>query len=153
MHPLPEDQKGTIYTQIMAEGMKENRGFVRAVLLSVCTVLIYPLYLIEITAQYTNLACAKDNKRTWGVFSYLLANIFTLGLFGYFWHCSVISRWQDYCEEHGVECPITHKYFLLWGLLGLPTVVGPFFAFSRFLKGLNLVAQLYNKEHPVKKKR
>lgn len=153
MHPLPEDQKGTIYNQIMAEGMKESRGFVRAVLLSVCTVLVYPLYLIEITAQYTNLACARDNKRTWGVFSYILANIFTLGLFGYFWHCSVISRWQDYCEEHGVECPITHKYFLLWGLLGLPIVVGPFFALSRFLKGLNLVAQLYNKEHPVKKKR
>lgn len=153
MHPLPEDQKGTIYNQIMSEGMKENRGLVRAVLLSICTLLIYPFYLVEITAQYTNLACAKNNRRTWGAFPFILANIFTLGLFGYFWHCSVISRWQDYCEEHGVECPVTHKYFLLWGLLGLPTIIGPFFALARFLKGLNHTAILYNKEHPVKKKR
>lgn len=152
MHPVPEDQKGTIYNQIMAEGMKENRGFVRAVLLSVCTALIYPIYLIEITAQYTNLACAKDNKRTWGAFSYMLANIFTLGIFGYFWHCSVISRWKTYCEEHGTECPVTQKYFLMWGLLGLPTIICPFFALSRFLKGLNLTAALYNKDHPISKK-
>ena len=151
IHPVPEDQKGTIYNQIMAEGMKENRSFVRTVLLSLCTLLIYPFYLIEITAQYTNLACAKDNKRTWGFFSYLLANIFTMGIYGYIWHCSVISRWKKYCEERGEECPVTQKYFLLWGLVGLPTLIGPLLALSRFMRGLNLTAKLYNKEHRRKK--
>lgn len=151
VHPVPEDHKGTLYNQIMAEGMKENRGILRAVLLSVCTLLIYPLYLIEITAQYTNLACGKDNKRTWGAFSYMIANIFTLGVFGYFWHCSVIGRWKNYCEERGEECPVTQKYFLLWGLLGLPTLIGPLLALSRFLKGLNNTAKLYNSEHRRKK--
>lgn len=151
IHPVPEDQKGTIYNQIMSEGMKENRGVFRTLLFTVITLLIYPFYLIEVVAQYTNLACAKDNKRTWGAFSYLLANLFTLGIFGYFWHCSVISRWKNYCEAHGEKCPITQKYFLLWALVGLPTLVGPLLALSRFLKGLNLTAELYNSQHRRKK--
>lgn len=147
IHPVPEDESGSIYKRIMKNGMKENRGFWRALGLSLCTLLLYPYYLIEVAAQSTNIACKNDGRRTWGVFPYLLCSVFTLGIFPFVWHCQVINRWQTYCAAHGETCKITKKFFLLWALLGLPTLIGPILALARFLKGMNQMSGIYNREH------
>lgn len=147
IHPVPEDESGSIYKRIMKDGMKENRGFWRALGLSICTLFVYPYYLVEVAAQSTNLACHSDGRRTWGVFPYLLTSVCTLCTFPFVWHCQVINRWQTYCAAHGERCKVTKKYFLLWGLLGLPTLIGPILALARFLAGMNQMSRIYNREH------
>lgn len=150
IHPVPEDELGSIHKRIMREGMKENRGFWRTLGLSICTLLVYPLYLVEVAAQSTNLACHKDGRRTWGIFPYLLTSVCTLGIFPFVWHCQVINRWQAFCEAHGERCRVTKKYFLILGLLGLPTLIGPILALTRFLAGMNQMSRIYNREYQSK---
>ena len=74
-------------------------------------------------------------------------SIFTLGIFPLVWHCKVIDRFRDYCEQNGKECPISKKFYLCWTLLGWPIVVGPFIAIARVLRAFSLVCEVYNSTH------
>lgn len=145
--PIPEDHSGGIFTDIAKNGMRTNRLFWRTFFTSIITLFIYPLYLVEVIAQSTNIACRKDNKRTWRLFPFIVLSIFTLGIFPLVWHCKVIDRFRDYCEQNGKECPISKKFYLCWTLLGWPIVVGPFIAIARFLRAFSLVCEVYNSTH------
>ena len=123
--PIPEDQANSVFLNIAENGMPTNRTFWRSFFLSIFTLMLYPLYLIERMAQTTNIACRKDGKRTWGLVPFLLCTVITLGIFPLIWNCKVINRIQNYCKTHGVECTVTKKFYLLWTLPGLLTVVGP----------------------------
>lgn len=145
--PIPEDRSGGIFTEIAKKGMQTNRLFFRSFFFTIITVGIYPFYLIEVMAQSTNIACRKDQKRTWGIFPYILFTILTLGVFGVVWHYKMITRMRDYCKRHGETCIITHKFFLCWALIGLPIVVGPMIAIARFLKAFRQMCLIYNASH------
>ncbi|MBQ8356381.1 MAG: AI-2E family transporter [Clostridia bacterium] len=145
--PIPEDHTGGIFMDIAKNGMDTNRLFWRTFLLSIVTLTVYPWYLVEVIAQSTNIACRKDDKRTWGAFPFFLLSIFTLGIFPIVWHCKVITRFRTYCEENGVECPVSRKFYLCWTLIGLPTVVGPLIALARFLRAFSTVCGIYNATH------
>lgn len=145
--PLPKDRTGSIYNSIALHGMNTGRTIWRVLLFSVGTVLIYPVYLIELIAESTNIACHHDGRRTWGAFAFLSLGVLTIGIYPLIWHCQVIRRYQTYCAAHGETSVATVKHFLLWGLLGLPTIVGPFIAIARFLKAFNQMGRIFNAEH------
>ena len=145
--PLPVDRKGGIFNDIVKNGMRTNRRFWRTLLLTILTLGIYPFYMVEIIAQSSNIACHKDGKRTWGVFSYLVLSILTLGIFPIIWHVKVIIRFRTYCAENGKECPISLRYYLCWTLIGFPILVGPAIALARFLKAFSEVCAIYNSKH------
>ena len=142
--PLPEDQMTSLSRDILRHGMQTNRGFWRTILFTLLTLLIYPFYLVEVIAQSVNIACKDDNKRTWGWFPFIFASIFTLGIYVVIWHCQVIHRLCDYCKKNGEECCISWRYYLLWSLVGLPILVGPFIALARFLKAFSQMSHIYN---------
>ncbi len=145
--PIPEDRKSSIYNDIVKHGMQTNRLFWRSLFLSIITLGIYPLYLVEVVAQSTNIACRKDGKRTWGFFPFLLLGIFTLGIFPLIWHCKLLVRFKAYCKENGERCATSQKAFLCWSLIGLLIVVGPFIALARFLKAYSQMCSIYNSTH------
>ncbi|MBE6555976.1 MAG: AI-2E family transporter [Ruminococcaceae bacterium] len=144
---LPEDQEVTIFKEISQSGMPAERSFWRTLVLSVVTLGIYPLYLIEVMSECTNIACCRDGKRTWGVFPYVFLGIVTLGIYPLIWHCQMIRRFREQCKEHGEECRISLKFYLLWSLLGFPILVGPLIAFYRFLAAFNRMCAIFNETH------
>ncbi len=150
---LPEDQRGSHASAVRKRGMMADRSYLRVFLLSIVTLGIYPLYLIEIIAENTNIACSRDGKRTWGIFPVLTLGIVTLGIFPIIWHCMQIQRYRSFCEKNGEECRISIKFYLLWTLLGAPILVGPFIAWARFLSAYNQVCRIFNETHtfPVPK--
>jgi hypothetical protein len=145
--PIPEDRTGGIFMHIAKNGMITNRSFFRAILLSIVTLGIYPLYMIEVMAQSMNAAARKDGKRTWGVLPFILFTIFTLGAYAIIWHYKMITRIRGYCERHGKESCITHKFYLCWTLPGILCLVGPLIALARFLRAFNEFAYIYNENH------
>lgn len=145
--PIPEDRSGGIFEEIAKHGIRTNRSIFRAVFLSIITLFIYPFYLVEVIAQSTNLACRDDGKRSWGCVPMLFFGIITLGVYPVIWHCQMIRRFTDYCNNHGETCPVTVKFYLLWSLVGLLSLVGPLIALSRFLKAFNKVGTIYNSTH------
>ncbi len=150
---LPEDQRSSHAATVRKRGMLADRSYLRVVLLSIITLGIYALYLIEIMAENTNIACSRDGKRTWGVFPVLMLGIVTLGIFPIIWHCMQIRRYQNFCEKHGEKCRTSIKFYLLWTLLGAPILVGPFIAWAHFLAAYNQACRIFNQTHtfPVSK--
>ena len=147
LHPIAADRKRGIYHDIVQNGMRTDRHFWRTFFLAIVTLGIYPLYMVSVISQTTNIACRKDQRRTWGTFPFLLLSIVTLGIFPLVWHCKVISRWSEYCEANGEQCVVTKKFFLGWATFGLFTIVGPFIALARFMKAYEQVSSLFNATH------
>ena len=147
VRPIMEDQTNSMFLRVATYGMPTNRTFWRTVLLSIFTLMLYPFYLVERMAQTVNIACYKDGKRTWGLLPFLTFSVITLGIFPLIWHCKLISRMRTYCEAHGTECVVTKRFYLLWTLPGLLTVVGPLIAIARVLRAYTQTCLLYNSLH------
>ncbi len=147
IHPIAEDRGRGIYYDIVQNGMRTDRGFWRTLVLSIVTLGIYPLYIVSVIAQSTNIACRNDKKRTWGAFAFILFSILTVGIFPLIWHCRVITRFGDYCKANGEQCVITKKFYLAWTTIGLLTLVGPFIALARFFAAYAQVGAIYNATH------
>ncbi|MBE6629426.1 MAG: AI-2E family transporter [Ruminococcaceae bacterium] len=145
--PIPADRKGGMYATIIASGIHTHRHFWRTLVFSILTLGIYPLYLVEYISQATNLACAKDNKRTWGVFPFLLFSIITLGVFPLIWHCKLINRMNGFMQRRNAAPIVTKRFYLCWTLIALPILVGPLIAVARFLRAFNTMAERFNSEH------
>ncbi|MBO7342261.1 MAG: AI-2E family transporter, partial [Clostridia bacterium] len=145
--PIPQDRAGDTYETIARYGIPCQYNFWYTLILSVLTLGIYPLCMISVIAQSTNIACRKDGKRTWGGFAYFLFTICTLGVFAIAWHCRVINRMQQYLAKHDQKCLISKRYYLCWTLIGLPILVGPLIALARFLKAFCDMGELFNSTH------
>lgn len=78
------------------EYLRTNKGFWRTFFLSIVTLGIYPLYLIYAFARETNIACARDGKKTQGLLVYLILSFISLGIYAIVWHCLWIDRCNDY---------------------------------------------------------
>lgn len=145
--PIPEDQSGTVFANTRKRGIPANRSFWRTFLFSILTILIYPIYQLNLIAQSTNIACKRDGKRTWGFIPMFICSILTLGIFYVIWHCQVIRRYREYCIRNGEEPVASVKYYALWTLLGAPILVGPFIGIAKFLKAFNQTATIFNRTH------
>ncbi len=145
--PIHEDYQGGIYQSICTNGIPTKRFALRAVFLTIPTLFLYPLYVIEVVSQGINVACRKDGKRTWGILPFLTFSVITLGIFPLVWHCKVINRMQKYCEARGMKCLVSKRYYLCWTLIGLPILVGPVIALFRFLAAFRAIAFRFNEAH------
>ena len=144
---ITEDYHGSHVNAILKRGMVTNRTFWRTAILTVVTLGIYPIYLVETISADTNISCSRDGRRTWGAFPFFTLGILTLGIFPLVWHCLTICRYRHLCERHGEKCCITLKFFLLWSLLGVFTVVGPFIALAKFIAAYTQSCRIFNETH------
>ena len=145
--PIPEDRTGDIYNTIAHSGIPTPRPMWQILLLSLFTLGIYPLYLVSVLSQSTNIACRKDGKRTWTALPYALLSVITIGIFSIVWHCKVINRMKEYFERHDQHCVVTKRFYLCWTLIGFPILVGPILAAARFLRAFGDMAELFNSTH------
>lgn len=145
--PIPQDCAGGIYNTIAQSGIPCKHGFWRTLVFSILTLGIYPFYLISLISQSVNIACRKDGKRTWSGVPYLLFTLLTLGVFAIVWHCKVINRMNQYMESHARKCVIGKRFYLCWTLIGLPILIGPMIALTRFLRAFRDMAKLFNDTH------
>ena len=144
---IPEDQRAVLVTSVRRRGMSDKRTFWRTMFLSIITLGIYNLYLIELIAETSNLSCARDGKRTWGAFPYIIFSILTLGIFPLIWHCTLIQRFNALAERTGEQPATSIKHYLLFTTVGFPTLVGPFIAWARFFRAYNQSCRIFNETH------
>lgn len=142
-----EDYRGSQVNTVLRRGMRANRSFLRVMLLTVVTLGIYHLYLLEVIAINTNISCSRDGKRSWGLFPVLMLGIVTLGIFPLIWRCQLIARYREYAEKNGQVCPVSVKDYALWSTVGIFTLVGPFIAYAHFLNAYNQSCRIFNETH------
>ena len=144
---ITEDYHGSHVNAILKRGMMTSRTFWRSAILTVVTLGIYPIYLVETISADTNISCSRDGKRTWGAFPFFTLGIVTLGIYPIVWHCQTINRYRHLCEQHDEKCRVTLKFYLLWSLLGVFTVVGPFIAIAKFIAAYTQSCRIFNETH------
>jgi ABC-type Na+ efflux pump permease subunit len=123
-----------------------NRGFWLSFLLSIVTLGIYALYLVYAFARETNIACAEDGKRTYGLVACILLSIITFGIYAIVWECMLINRRCSYLARHGKPEGLQLSTYLLtlfifgWLTLGVMYIV----VFCKDLYQQNAVNRTYN---------
>ncbi len=127
------------------EKLTSNRSFWLAILLSIVTLGIYPLYLIYAFAKETNIACKEDGKSTSGLIVFILLSIITLNIYSIIWWCKWINRCNFYLAKNGKPEGLQISTYLLTLFFGWITLgIMYFVVFYKIINLQNSVNATYN---------
>ncbi len=125
--------------------LKEDRGLLSVVLLSLVTCGIYRYYFIYRLAQDVNVACADDGDKTPGLVAYILLSFITCGFYSWYWEYKLGNRLNENAIYYGFHVQENGTTILLWDLFGaFVCYIGPFIALSIIIKNTNLICHYYN---------
>ncbi len=125
--------------------LKEDRGLVSTILLSIITCGIYGYYFIYSVAQDVNVACSDDGEKTPGLVAYILLSFITCGIYSWYWEYKLGNRLSANAHKYGVEVQENGTTILLWNIFGsLICGIGCFISLSIIIKNTNLICHQYN---------
>ena len=135
-------------TYVPGTRLKEDRGLISTVLLSIITCGIYGYYFVYKLAQDVNIACADDGEKTPGLAAYILLSIITCGIYSWYWEYKLGNRLNDNAYNYGFHMQENGTTILLWNIFGaLICYIGPFIALNIIIKNTNLICHHYNQKH------
>jgi hypothetical protein len=128
------------------ETLTENRGLLKYIILQILTLGIYGFYLIHRQAKESNLACHADSQHTRGLLGYLVLSAITFGIYPIVWHCSWISRCNNYLTRSGQSQGLQISTYLLTLFFFGPLTLGImyFVVRAKMLYLQNNVNRMYN---------
>lgn len=139
-----------VYQQPVYQGpakqLPTNRGAIKAILLSLITLGIYPLVLYTKMADELNLTASKyDGKRTMNfcLLCFIVAPL-TLGIGAIVWFHNFSARIGNELKRRGINYSFGAGSFWGWNLLGCFIVIGPFIYVHKLIKAINLINEDYN---------
>jgi hypothetical protein len=124
--------------------MLEKRGLVSFILLGFVTLGIYQLYRLHVLARDVNTMCEGDGKETTGLLLFIIFCILTVGIYGIIWLFMLGDRIQANGTKYGLNITENGSTVLLWYLLGMFIIVGPFVAYHIVFKNVNAMIDVYN---------
>ncbi len=125
-----------------------KRSGLAFVLLGILTLGIYPVCVLSsVRKEVASLLDGKGiDKQMPFVWAYLLGFL-TLGIAPLIWICRMANKIQMAALEKKISKPRLSGAYMFWlGYVGAVVLVGPFFAFHRFFKLLNLVEARANED-------
>lgn len=130
------------------ERLKEDRGLLSYILLSLITCGIYSYYFIYKMAYDVNIACEGDGEKTSGLVAFILLSMITCGIYAWFWYYALGNRLAANAPRYGMNFQENGTTVLLWLLFGsLLCGIGPFVAMHILIKNTNKICYAYNRSH------
>ncbi|MCL2194015.1 MAG: DUF4234 domain-containing protein [Treponema sp.] len=126
--------------------MIEKRSIVRYILFGLLTAGIYWLYWYYKLAKDVNAMCEGDGKETAGLLKLMLLSLVTFGIYFYIWLFMLGDRLQDAAPKYDITIKESGSTLLLWWLLGVVIVVGPYIAVYLIIRNTNAMVENYNKK-------
>lgn len=127
--------------------MKENRSFIKFILLGLITFQIYPIVVMSnISCDINTIASKYDKRNTMHfclvlfVFSWL-----TLGIFPLIWYHNLSDRIGKEQLRRGMPQTLSSLTFWGWNVLGSLIIVGPFIYTYKLLHAMNELSVDYNR--------
>ncbi len=128
--------------------LKEDRGLLSTILLSIITCGIYGYYFIYSVAQDVNTACLDDGEKTPGLFAYIVLSFITLGIYSWYWEYKLGNRLCSNANKYGFQVQENGTTILLWNIFGsLICGIGRIVSLSIIIKNTNLICHHYNLKH------
>lgn len=129
-----------------AERLKDDRGLISYILLSLITCGIYSYYFVYKMAHDVNIACDGDGEMTSGLVKYIVLSIITCGLYSLYWEYSLGNRLAANASRYGMTFQENGTSILMWCLVGvLLCGIGPFIAMNILIKNTNKICNAYNR--------
>ncbi len=130
------------------ERLKDDRGLVSYILLSLITCGIYSYYFIYKMAHDVNIACDGDGESTSGLVAFILLSLITCGIYAMFWDYKLGNRLADNAPRYGMNFQENGTTVLMWYLFGIVLCgIGPYIAMHILIKNSNKICAAYNRQH------
>lgn len=128
--------------------LKENRGFIKYLLLCLITLGIYNLYIVHQMAKEANLADPTPGaKNVGGLLFFIIFSILTLGIYDLYWYYKVNEKFAASVRAVNKKPRLTGGGWLLWTLIGSLIIIGPLVAFVKMIHNWNDSNASYNARH------
>ena len=128
--------------------LKDDRGLVSYILLSIITLGIYSYYFVYKMAHDVNIACEGDGESTSGLVAFILLSFITCGIYSWIWQYKLGNRLCSNAPRYGMTFQENGTSVLMWNLFGsLLCGIGPFIAMNILIKNSNLICRAYNTAH------
>lgn len=126
--------------------LKDDRGLLSYILLSIITLGIYSYYFFYKLAKDVNVACQGDGERTRGLVGFILLSIITCGIYAWIWHYKLGNRLAQNAPRYGLYFTENGTTILLWNIFGILLCgIGPFIAMHIMIKNTNSICREYNR--------
>lgn len=133
-----------------AEHLKDDRGLLSYILLSVITCGIYSYYFIYKLAHDVNIACEGDGSETGGLVQYIVLSILTCGIYALYWEYKLANRLAANAPRYQMSFQENGTTVLLWYLVGMFICgIGPFVAMHILIKNANRICNAYNRYNHI----
>ena len=132
--------------QAPSQRLKDDRGLVSYILLSIITLGIYSYYFLYSIARDVNIACEGDGEKTPGLVAFILLSIVTCGIYAWIWYYKLGNRLAENAPRYGLHFTENGTTILLWLVFGaLLCCIGPFIAMHIMIKNTNAICAAYNR--------
>lgn len=130
--------------------LKDDRGLLSYILLSLITCGIYSYYFIYQIAKDVNIACEGDNESTQGLVGFVLLNMITCGIYSWVWYYKLGNRLAANAPRYNMQFQENGTTVLIWLIFGsLLCGVGAFIAMNILIKNSNAICAAYNRTHSL----
>ena len=130
------------------ERLKDDRGLVSYILLTIVTCGIYSYYFIYKMAHDVNIACEGDGQSTSGLVAFILLSMVTCGIYAWFWYYNLGNRLASNGPRYGLMIQENGTTVLLWLIFGsFLCGIGSFVAMHILIKNSNMICNAYNRTH------
>ena len=141
-----QEVRDTISGKPTGGRLKDDRGLVSYILLSIITLGIYSYYFIYTLARDINIACKEDGEKTAGLVKFIILSIVTCGIYAWIWYYKLGNRLAENAPRYGLSFQENGTTVLLWLLFGMLLCgIGPFIAMHILIKNSNKIFAAYNK--------
>ncbi len=128
--------------------LKDDRGLISYIILSLITCGIYSYYFIYKMAADVNVACEGDGENTAGLVAFVLLSFITCGIYAWIWYYKLGNRLASNARRYGLTFQENGTTVLMWLLFGsLLCGIGPFIAMHILIKNTNMICNAYNRAH------
>ncbi len=130
------------------ERLKDDRGLLSYILLSLITCGIYGYYFIYKLAHDINIACEGDGESTTGLVGFILLSLITCGIYSWVWYYSLGNRLAANASRYDMNFQENGTTVLMWCIFGsLICGIGPWIAMHILIKNSNKLCNAYNCAH------
>lgn len=130
------------------ERLKDDRGLLSYILLSIITCGIYSYYFIYKMAHDVNIACDGDGESTSGLVAFIILSFITCGIYSWIWEYKLGNRLAANAPRYGMSFQENGTSVLMWCIFGaLLCGIGPFVAMNILIKNSNKICNAYNRYH------
>lgn len=142
-----QDVRGTFNGNV-SERLKDDRGLLSFIVLTIITCGIYQYYFIYQLAKDINVACEGDNDSTPGLVAFILLSLVTCGIYSLIWYYKLGNRLASNAHRYNLQFQENGTTVLLWHLFGaLLCGIGPYVAMHILIKNSNAICGSYNRAH------